>query len=248
MSSVVISTSAAQSRPFSFDVQDGAEVCPQPSWKELGEGRPPQRIVSANSLEAFKDARLDDITPASRLAVRTAPEMVSIGYDALRGKSSEEVTGTTFARGRPASGRRRLWSDGARPWRSASADCAPHSVDHMVPFPPRRGTYADCAAGNRAAVYCWELLFVIDQAGSGKIGASKPVCGFSITCAHTRAIADRTGNHGGNCEVPMGAQASSFCGNYICQQDCLGGMKSMPSCLSPASSYRLFRCPGCCAP
>jgi recombination protein RecA len=76
MSSVVISTSAAQGRPFSFDVHDGAEVCPQPSWKELGEGRPPQRAVPS---EAFKDARLATVTPASRLAVRPAPEMVSSG-------------------------------------------------------------------------------------------------------------------------------------------------------------------------
>jgi hypothetical protein len=87
MSSVVISTSAAQSRPFSFDVQDGAEVCPQPSWQELGEGRPPQRIVPAHSLGAFagtlKDARLAGITPASRLAVRPAPEMVSSGIAAM---------------------------------------------------------------------------------------------------------------------------------------------------------------------
>jgi len=84
MSSVVISTSAAQGRPFSFDVQARAEVCPQPSpqpsRKELGEGRPPQRIVSA---EAFKDARLAAITPASRLAVRPAPEMVSSGIAAM---------------------------------------------------------------------------------------------------------------------------------------------------------------------
>ncbi len=45
MSSAVVSTPAAQGRPFSLDVHDGAEVCPQPSWKELGEGRPPQRVV-----------------------------------------------------------------------------------------------------------------------------------------------------------------------------------------------------------
>ncbi len=81
MSSVVISTSAAQGRPFSFDVHDGAEVCPQPSWKELGEGRPPQRI--AHSLGAFKDARLAAVTPASQLAVRPAPEMVSSGIAAM---------------------------------------------------------------------------------------------------------------------------------------------------------------------
>ena len=80
MSSVVISTSAAPSRPFSFDVQAGAEVCPQPSWKELGESRPPQRVVSS---EVFKDARLAAVTPASRLAVRPAPEMVSSGIAAM---------------------------------------------------------------------------------------------------------------------------------------------------------------------
>ena len=80
MSSVVISTSAAQGRPFSFDVQAQAEVCPQPSWKELGEGRPPQRVVTS---EAFKDTRLAIVTHASRLAVRPAPEMVSSGIAAM---------------------------------------------------------------------------------------------------------------------------------------------------------------------
>jgi recombination protein RecA len=80
MSSVVISTSAAQGRPFSFDVHDGAEVCPHPSWKEPDEGCPPQRVVSS---AVFKDARLAAITPASRLAVRPAPEMVSSGIAAM---------------------------------------------------------------------------------------------------------------------------------------------------------------------
>ena len=86
MSSAVFSTSAAQSRPFSFDVQAVAEVCPQPSGAELfGEGRPPQRVVSAGAFKAasFKDARLAGITPASRLAVRPEPEMVSSGIDAM---------------------------------------------------------------------------------------------------------------------------------------------------------------------
>jgi recombination protein RecA len=88
MSSVVISTSAAQSRPFSFDIEEGAEVCPQPSGAELfGEARPPQRVVPAPSFRAFagtlKDARLASVTPASRLAVRPAPEMVSSGIAAM---------------------------------------------------------------------------------------------------------------------------------------------------------------------
>ncbi len=82
MSSAVISTSAAQGRPFVFDEED-AEVCPQPSWAELAEARPPQRAISIST-----DARLASVTPASRLAVRPVPEMVSSGIvamDALTG-------------------------------------------------------------------------------------------------------------------------------------------------------------------
>jgi hypothetical protein len=89
MSSAVFSTSAAQSRPFVFDNERAAEVCPQPTGAELfGEARPPQRAVSAISSGAFKDAKLAGITPASRLAVRPAPEMASSGIaevDALTG-------------------------------------------------------------------------------------------------------------------------------------------------------------------
>jgi recombination protein RecA len=78
MSSAVFSTSAAQGRPFLFDVEGVAEVCLQPSGAELfGEGRPPQRVV------AFKDARLSGVTPASRLAVRPTPEMASSGIAAM---------------------------------------------------------------------------------------------------------------------------------------------------------------------
>jgi len=80
MSSAVFSTSAAQGRPFVFDGEEVAEVCSQPSGAELfGEGRPPQRVVFANSPGVFKDSRLAGITPASRLAVRPMPEMVSSG-------------------------------------------------------------------------------------------------------------------------------------------------------------------------
>jgi hypothetical protein len=74
MSSAVVSTSAAQGRPFVFEVEDAAE------------GRPPQRVVPGLSgafSGAFKDARLADVTPASRLAVRPAPEMVSSGIAAM---------------------------------------------------------------------------------------------------------------------------------------------------------------------
>jgi recA bacterial DNA recombination protein len=80
MSSAVFSTSAAQGRPFVFDVEEVVEVRQKPSEAELfGEGRPPQRVVPV----AFKDARLDGVIPASRLAVRPAPEMVSSGIAAM---------------------------------------------------------------------------------------------------------------------------------------------------------------------
>ena len=80
MSSAVVSTSAAQGRPFVF-MKEGAEVCLQPSGAELcTEGRPPQRAFSTST---FTDARLADVTPASRLAVRPAPEMVSSGIAAM---------------------------------------------------------------------------------------------------------------------------------------------------------------------
>ncbi|MFZ0773373.1 MAG: hypothetical protein WCA49_11450 [Candidatus Sulfotelmatobacter sp.] len=74
MSSAVFSTSAAQGRPFVFDGEGVSEVCPQPSGAELfPEARPPQRVVNA----------LAGVTPASRLAVRPAPEMVSSGIAAM---------------------------------------------------------------------------------------------------------------------------------------------------------------------
>jgi hypothetical protein len=84
MSSAVVSTSAAQGRPFVF-VEDGAEDCPQPSVAEVcAEGRPPQRAsTSVFSTTSSKDARLASVTPASQLAVRPAPEMVSSGIAAM---------------------------------------------------------------------------------------------------------------------------------------------------------------------
>jgi recombination protein RecA len=91
MSSAVVSTSAAQGRPFVFVAEKDAEVCPHPSGAELfAEGRPPQRTSSdsAFSTSAFsisKGARLASVTPASRLAVRPVPEMVSSGIAAMDG-------------------------------------------------------------------------------------------------------------------------------------------------------------------
>jgi hypothetical protein len=77
MSSAVVSTTAAQGRPFVF-IEEGAEVCPQPSGAEpCTEGRPPQRAFSST------DARLAGVTPASQLAVRPAAEMVSSGIAAM---------------------------------------------------------------------------------------------------------------------------------------------------------------------
>ena len=83
MSSAVFSTSAAQGRPFVFDNEAVAEVCPQPSGTEFAEGRPPQRVVSASFPGTFKDSRLAGVTPASRLELRPAPEMVSSGIAAM---------------------------------------------------------------------------------------------------------------------------------------------------------------------
>jgi recombination protein RecA len=86
MSSAVFSTSAAQGRPFVFESKNEAEVCPQAEL--FTEARPPQRVVSAIFPGAFQDARLAGVTPASRLAVCPAPEMVSSGIvamDALTG-------------------------------------------------------------------------------------------------------------------------------------------------------------------
>jgi recombination protein RecA len=89
MSSAVFSTSAAQGRPFAVDSENGVEVCPEPSQQELfTQARPPHRIASADLSKTLisrvlKDARHGSVTPASRLAVRPAPEMVSSGIAAI---------------------------------------------------------------------------------------------------------------------------------------------------------------------
>ena len=96
MSSAVISTSAARGRPFAFDAQavpdvslpsEPAEVGPAAICPNLA--RPPQRIRRADLFSdlsaemASADPRLAHITPASRLDIRPAPEMVSSGVPAI---------------------------------------------------------------------------------------------------------------------------------------------------------------------
>src|ERR1700728_914573 len=86
MSSAGFSTSAAQGRPFVFDRENEAEVCPEPLGVELfTEARPPQRADNTGLPRAFQDSRLAGVTAASRLAVRPAPEMVSSGIAAMDG-------------------------------------------------------------------------------------------------------------------------------------------------------------------
>ena len=97
-------------------------------------------------------------------------------------------------------------------------DGAPHPADHLVPFPPRRGTYADRAAGSGAAVHRRKLLFFIDQAGINQAGINKTrinkmedrAGGILRSTCLPRAIADRTGNHGGVGAIPAGSQTGSF--------------------------------------
>jgi len=80
MSSAVVSTSAAFGRPFIFDSKAVPEVS-LPSEPAEGQGRPPQRVRPAGLASA--DPRLAHITPASRLDIRPAPEMVSSGVPAI---------------------------------------------------------------------------------------------------------------------------------------------------------------------
>jgi recombination protein RecA len=86
MSSAVVSTSAAQSRLFIFDGESVPEVSHHPEAvchpERSGkcEKRTPRGVEGSLSLN---DSRLAHITPASRLAIRPLPEMVSSGIAAL---------------------------------------------------------------------------------------------------------------------------------------------------------------------
>ena len=83
-SAVFLPLRRLRGRPFVFVRLKGLPryVRNLPETELFGEGRPPQR-VSATFAEAFKDARLAGVTPASRLAVRPTPEMVSSGIAAM---------------------------------------------------------------------------------------------------------------------------------------------------------------------
>src|SRR6267154_321451 len=86
MSSAVVSTSAAPGRPFIFDAEPAPQTAsPSSVPAPLEKARPPQRIRIADLYRGFAsaDPRLSGITPASRLDVRPAPEMVSSGIAAL---------------------------------------------------------------------------------------------------------------------------------------------------------------------
>lgn len=76
MSSAVISTSAASGRPFVFDAESEQEFC-HPEGGKCAK-RTPRGVEGS-----LYDPRLADVTPASRLAIRPAPEMASSGIPAL---------------------------------------------------------------------------------------------------------------------------------------------------------------------
>jgi hypothetical protein len=84
MSSAVVSTSAALGRLFVFDAVPEVSLPPEPA-EAHPQNRPPQRIRRSDlSAElASADPRLAHITPASRLDIRPAPEMVSSGVSAI---------------------------------------------------------------------------------------------------------------------------------------------------------------------
>jgi hypothetical protein len=85
MSSAVVSTSAAHGRPFVFDDEIAPEVCPLPSNREpaaIQRAFPPTRS-DQSTINNQKSRILSSVTPASRLAVRPVPEMVSSGIAAM---------------------------------------------------------------------------------------------------------------------------------------------------------------------
>jgi hypothetical protein len=86
MSSAVVSTSAALGRPFLFDAKAVPEVSlPSQSSPGHSRARAPQRLHSTDFSAdlASSDPRLAHITPASRLDIRPAPEMVSSGVPSI---------------------------------------------------------------------------------------------------------------------------------------------------------------------
>jgi hypothetical protein len=85
MSSAVFSTTAAQGRPFVFDAEIAPEVCPLPSHREpanIQQAFPATRS-DQSSINYQKSKILSNVTSASRMAFRPAPEMVSSGIAAM---------------------------------------------------------------------------------------------------------------------------------------------------------------------
>jgi hypothetical protein len=88
MSSAVISTSAARGRPFIFDDESVPEVSlaaePELSEEALSnQPHPPCPVRPADFSGTLASAKLASVTPASRLNIRPAPEMVSSGIPAI---------------------------------------------------------------------------------------------------------------------------------------------------------------------
>src|SRR5580765_6920205 len=81
MSSAVVSTSAALGRPFLFDADPEPEVRPLSSDK-----KPSSQALIAQVFKSKinnQQSTIPVVTPASRLEIRPAPEMASIGIPAL---------------------------------------------------------------------------------------------------------------------------------------------------------------------
>jgi len=90
MSSAVVSTPAAQGRPFAFDADADPEVCAPSSVQrpELDRIRPADQespIARLQSTINHKQSKIPParVTPASQLEIRPAPEMVSSGIPAI---------------------------------------------------------------------------------------------------------------------------------------------------------------------
>src|SRR5690349_9808875 len=81
MSSAVVSTSAALGRPFLVDADPEPAVCPQDAKKLVHTRESVISQVLQSTLK--KQSTSAVVTPASRLEIRPAPEMVSSGIAAL---------------------------------------------------------------------------------------------------------------------------------------------------------------------
>ena len=87
MSSAVVSTSAALGRPFVFDDDTATDVCTLPSANREEPAGVPESSVVRLCRAALKTQQSKippaRVTPASRLEIRPAPEMVSSGIPAI---------------------------------------------------------------------------------------------------------------------------------------------------------------------